>query len=77
VPARRSVRMVKLAVAVVSVINASAALAAPLKAPVRPCGAQVIASDASHREVRVRVQRPPRVPRREPYLHGEWRVGEQ
>lgn len=75
-PVRLSVRMVKLAIAVASVINASAALAAPFKAPMRPCSAQVLAGDALHREERARVQRPPRVPRREAYLHGEWRVGE-
>ena len=75
-PARRSIRVVKLAIAVVSVINATSALAAPLKAPVRPCGGQVLADDTHNGEARVRVQRPPRVPRREPYLHGEWRVGE-
>jgi hypothetical protein len=68
--------MVKLAIAVLTVINASAALAASPKMPVRPSGAQVLAGDACHREARMRVQRPPRVPRREAYLHGEWRVGE-
>lgn len=75
-PARRSIRVVKLAIAVVSVINASSALAVPLKAPVRPCGAQVLADDAHPGEAQARVRRPPRVPRREPYLHAEWRVGE-
>jgi hypothetical protein len=76
VPARRSIRVVKLAIAVVSVINTSAALAAAPKMPVRPCGGPVLTSEASHRESRVRLQKPPRVPRREAYLHGEWRVGE-
>jgi hypothetical protein len=68
--------MVKLAIAVASVINASSALAAPLKAPARPCGAVALAVDASQRGAPARVQRPPRVPRREPYMHGEWRIGE-
>jgi hypothetical protein len=68
--------MVKLAIAVVSVINASSALAAPLKSPVSQCGLVALAIDAGHHGASVRVRRPPRVPRREPYLHGEWRVGE-
>jgi hypothetical protein len=76
VAAKRSVRIVKLAIAVISVINASSALAAPLKTLVRPCGAVALAIDACQRGAPARVQRPPRVPRREPYMHGEWRVGE-
>jgi hypothetical protein len=68
--------MVKLAIAVLMVSNASAALAVSPKMPVQLCGAQVLASGACHREARMRLQRPPRVPRREAYLHGEWRVGE-
>jgi hypothetical protein len=68
--------MVKLAIAIASVVNASSGLAAPIKSPVRPCRAQVLSADVLQREARVRVQRPPRVPRREAYLHGEWRIGE-
>jgi len=75
-PAKRSVRMVKLAIAVISVVNASSALAAPLKSPIRPCLAVALADDAGHRGVPARMQRPPRVPRREAYMHGEWRIGE-
>jgi hypothetical protein len=67
--------LVKLGIAIASVINASSALAAPIAPPGRPCSAQVRASDPLRREARVRVQRPPRVPRREAYLHGEWRIG--
>jgi hypothetical protein len=68
--------MVKLAIAVASVVNASSALAAPLKPPVRPCHAVALAVEAGHRGAPARSQRPPRVPRRESYLHAEWRVGE-
>jgi hypothetical protein len=68
--------MVKLAIAVLSVINASAALAAPPKTPVRPCGTAALAFDGCRSGVPARVQRPPRMPRREAYSHGEWRIGE-
>jgi hypothetical protein len=75
-PAKRSIPMAKLAIAVVSVVNATSALAAPKPAPGRPCGAVTLASETSDRTAPATVRRPPRVPRREQYLHGEWRIGE-
>jgi hypothetical protein len=67
--------MARLAIAVISVVNSSSALAAP-KAPVQPCAADAVSIEETLRGAPARVHRPPRVPRREAYLHGEWRVGE-
>ena len=64
----RSVHMMRLAIALVSVINATAALAAP-RMP--NCGrGQVPVASATPHIGMVKVQRPPRVPRREPFEPG-------
>jgi hypothetical protein len=62
-------------VALMSVVNATTALAAPKTLP-RSCSSAPPVVEVSHRGLPARVQRPPRVPRRERYLHGEWRIGE-
>jgi hypothetical protein len=60
--------MVRLVIALVSVINATAALAAPRMAGCSR-GPVPVASAAPHIGM-VKVQRPPRVPRREPFEPG-------
>jgi hypothetical protein len=72
---KRSVQMVRLGIALISVLNASSALAAIKAESSRRCGAVLVASEASDYVAPARGRRPPRVPRREPYLHGEWRIG--
>ena len=64
----RGVHMMRLAIALVSVINATAALAAP-KMPGCGRGPGPVASAAPLIGM-VKVQRPPRVPRRAPFEPG-------
>ena len=67
----------RLGIALISVVNASAALADPKAVPVAACGAVLVASESADRAAPpLSVRRPPRVPRREPYRHGQWRRNE-
>jgi hypothetical protein len=73
---KRSVQWARFGIALISVLHASSALAAAKAEPRRPCSAAVAAEAALDRAAPAKTRRPPRVPRREAYLHGEWRVGE-
>ena len=64
----RSARMARLVIALISVANVTGALAAP-KASARGCsGALPTIEAAGPRALQVKVQRPPRIPRREPFV---------
>ena len=73
---KRSVQLVRLGIALISVLCASSALAAARVEPHRACGAVLLADKALDQLTPAKIRRPPRVPRREAYLHGEWRVGQ-
>lgn len=65
---RRSVHMARLGIALVSFVNATAALAAPgIPAPM-PAGAVLASAATVQQRLAAKVQRPPRVPRREPFV---------
>ncbi|HEY7577872.1 MAG TPA: hypothetical protein VH855_09770 [Acetobacteraceae bacterium] len=67
--------MARLGIALISVVNATMALAAP-KTLARPCSSAPPVVEICRCGVPMRMQRPPRVPRRERFMHAEWRVGE-
>jgi hypothetical protein len=71
--AKRKVQIARLGIALISFANATVALAVP-KAVVRTCAAAPLAIEACNPGTAVKVQRPPRVPRREQFVHGEWRI---
>jgi len=62
---QRSVHMARLGIALISFANATAALTLP-RVPAATCAGAIEA--ASYRRMDVKVQRPPRVPRREPFV---------
>ena len=67
---KRSVRMARLGIALVSFANATAALAVPKAFAYGCAGALPAIEAAASRALQVRVQRPPRVPRREAFVPG-------
>jgi hypothetical protein len=76
VAGKRSVQLARLGIALISVLSASSALAAARAEPHGQCGAELLADEALNRPAAPKIRRPPRVPKREAYLHGEWRVGQ-
>jgi hypothetical protein len=68
--ARRSIWIARLGIALVSVTNATAALAAPSAPACGRAGMLAAIEAAGPHRGQVRVQRPPRVPRREPLVAG-------
>jgi len=65
-----SMRIARLGIALISFANATAALAAP-RVVVHGCASAMAAIEAAHTgQLQVRVQRLPRVPRREPFDPG-------